>query len=225
MKRGWVRASGVLFLGAMALACSSAPPSANDIGAAAPDRGAAMDPSTSQAGDGANDEGTASAPLPLPATGAGAADAGSDAASEACGESGASRACSGKDTSGAACTGISRCMRASETSPLVWGACECATMEVAVDIEGDCVTAKCPASAPHAVGCKLDFMGNDDRGCVATTASTSELFLKEGNDCGAGRVVGKIFCSSKSGTGIDVLTCPINKKQPSYPTSPSKCPN
>jgi hypothetical protein len=225
MNRGWVRAWGALFLGAVAIACSSEPPFIVDNGASAPERGAAVVASTSEAEQEAKDESAASAPLPLPTPGAGVADAGSGPSSEACTESGASRPCNGKDAAGTACTGISRCMRANETSPLVWAACECAVMEVYVDIQGDCVTAKCPANAPHAVGCKLDFMGNDERGCVATTASPAELFLKEGNDCGAGRVVGKIFCSSKPGTGIDALTCPINKKQPVYVTSPAKCPS
>jgi hypothetical protein len=101
-----------------------------------------------------------------------------------------------------------------------------ALVEVSVDIKGDCVKATCPANAPNLVGCALDFQGDDDRGCVARTGNASEIFLKEGNSCGAGRVVGKILCSSvpSAGAALDAKTCPIDKKTPIYAASPNDCP-
>jgi hypothetical protein len=78
------------------------------------------------------------------------------------------------------------------------------------------------------VGCTLDFQGDDPRGCVARTENASEIFLKEGDSCGAGRVVGKMICSSTpstSSTGLDAKTCPINKKTPIYAASPTGCPD
>lgn len=97
--------------------------------------------------------------------------------------------------------------------------------EMPVNTTSDCVTVRCPASAPHPVGCSLVFAGNDDRGCVANTPNDPEVYFKEGNNCGAGQVGGKLLCSTKAGSGLNAANCPINKATRYYPATSAGCPS
>jgi hypothetical protein len=98
------------------------------------------------------------------------------------------------------------------------------TVAVPVNIDGDCVTATCPGSAPYPVGCKIDFQGGDPRGCVANVPNNSTVYFQEGNECGAGHLTGVLYCSSQKGSGLSASNCPINKSQIFYPSSKSGCP-
>jgi hypothetical protein len=95
---------------------------------------------------------------------------------------------------------------------------------IPVSISGDCVTVSCPPSTPYPVGCSLTFSGGDDRGCVANAPGSSTVYLKEGNECDAGKVTGSLTCSNTPGGGLNATNCKINKKKPYYPTSKSGCP-
>jgi hypothetical protein len=97
-------------------------------------------------------------------------------------------------------------------------------VDIAVNVNGDCKTIACPAATPYPVGCQLDFGGGDDRGCVANVPNQSSVFLKEGNDCGVGRVVGTLKCSNTRGTGLTPDNCKINKKSPRYVRERKDCP-
>lgn len=98
------------------------------------------------------------------------------------------------------------------------------TVAVPVNIDGDCVFAVCPGKAPYPVGCKIDFKGNDPRGCVANVPNSSVVYLQEGNLCGAGKVTGVLYCSSQKGSGLNASNCSINKPQTFYPSNKSGCP-
>ncbi len=63
-------------------------------------------------------------------------------------------------------------------------------VEVPVAIDGDCVTTRCPPSAPYPVGCNIRMAGDDPRGCVASMPMNSVVYFQEGDRCGAGRVTG-----------------------------------
>jgi hypothetical protein len=97
-------------------------------------------------------------------------------------------------------------------------------VNVDVNVTKDCDTIACPAYAPYPVGCNLTFSGGDSRGCVANQANQSTVFLKEGNDCGAGRVTGRLLCSNTPGGGLNASNCPINKKTPIYVQTSDRCP-
>jgi len=95
---------------------------------------------------------------------------------------------------------------------------------VNVDIDGDCVWASCPSSAPYPVGCNINMAGGDCRGCIANAAGSSKVYFQEGNQCGAGKVTGQLFCSSVQASGLDASNCIINKTYKFYEVSPSGCP-
>ena len=96
---------------------------------------------------------------------------------------------------------------------------------LALDIDGDCVTASCPAEAPFPIACNIDFQGGDDRGCVAYEPGSSVVYFQEGNVCNAGHLTGTLTCSTEPGDGLDAGNCPINKDDPYYETDPDDCPN
>jgi len=106
-------------------------------------------------------------------------------------------------------------------------------VEVPVDIDGDCVTAQCPAYAPYPVGCDLVMEGNDSRGCIASTPQGSEVYFQEGNNCpvlggvlgSAGNIMGKLVCSSQPGAPLDAANCPLNKDEKFFVASSDDCPN
>ena len=99
------------------------------------------------------------------------------------------------------------------------------TVEVKIDIDGDCVSAKCPASAPYPVGCDVAFIGDTPCGCVAGTPTSSSVFFKEGKSCGSGHLTGTIQCSCKVGAGLNATNCKIKEKTYKYyPTSSAGCP-
>jgi hypothetical protein len=100
------------------------------------------------------------------------------------------------------------------------------TVEVKIDIDGDCVSAKCPASAPYPVGCDVAFIGDTPCGCVAGTPTSSSVFFKEGKSCGSGHLTGTLLCSCKVGAGLNATNCKIKEKTYRYyPTSSSGCPS
>ena len=98
------------------------------------------------------------------------------------------------------------------------------TVSVDLDIDGDCVEAACPGTAPFPVGCNVTFDGGDQRGCVANVPGKSAVFFKEGNQCGAGHLSGVLYCSSDQGQPLDATNCPINKPVKLYVTDPQSCP-
>ncbi len=97
------------------------------------------------------------------------------------------------------------------------------TLNIPVNIDGDCVTASCPPQAPYAIGCQITMSGNDPRGCVANNGS-SVVYFQEGDKCGAGHVSGTLLCSSQPGSPLDANNCPINKSTKYYPSDKSGCP-
>lgn len=97
-------------------------------------------------------------------------------------------------------------------------------VSVQVDLDGDCLTATCPAQAPFPVGCNLVFAGGDERGCVASSPNNSTVYFQEGNNCGAGHVSGTLLCSNQQGAPLSESTCPINKSKKYYPADASGCP-
>jgi len=97
-------------------------------------------------------------------------------------------------------------------------------VSVKVYLNGDCLTASCPAMAPYPVGCNITMGGGDCRGCVANTPTSSKVYFQEGNNCGAGYVKGTLYCSSKPGAGLNASNCQINKKKKYYPKNKSGCP-
>jgi hypothetical protein len=104
------------------------------------------------------------------------------------------------------------------------GGTPCMIIDVAVNIDGDCVTASCPANAPYPIGCSITMSGGDPRGCVASTATSSVVYFQEGDKCGAGHVGGTLKCATVPGSGLTAQNCTINKSQTFYPTAPSGCP-
>lgn len=99
------------------------------------------------------------------------------------------------------------------------------TLDVDVNIDGDCVSAYCPPQAPYPIGCNIIMSGNDPRGCIANTPGSAQVYFQEGNACGAGHVSGTLKCSSKKpSTPLDGSNCPINKSTPIYALSQSGCP-
>ena len=100
----------------------------------------------------------------------------------------------------------------------------CEIVDVAIDIDGDCVTAECPPDHPFPVGCDVVFEGGDSRGCVAYDPPSSSIYFQEGDVCNAGHLSGTITCSTEPGDGLDEDNCPINKDDPFYVTDPDDCP-
>ncbi|MDP2342465.1 MAG: carboxypeptidase regulatory-like domain-containing protein [Deltaproteobacteria bacterium] len=102
-------------------------------------------------------------------------------------------------------------------------ACDPITLDLFVD--GDCVTARCPAAAPHPVGCDIRLQGGDERGCVANAPGSSVVYFQEGDACGAGRVSGTLFCSSfLPPEPLNDDNCPINKERQFHVTDRDGCP-
>ena len=101
-------------------------------------------------------------------------------------------------------------------------ACFC---EVQVQLNGDCLTVKCPNKCPYPVGCDVDFDGDDPRGCIASKADEKSVYFQEGNNCGSGSVSGILMCSSVQGNGLNKNNCKMNKKDKFYVSKPSKCPD
>jgi hypothetical protein len=106
-------------------------------------------------------------------------------------------------------------------------------VEVPVNVEGDCVTASCPAWAPYPVGCDLTMEGGDSRGCVANAPGSAEVYFQEGDQCPAlggifggdsGHVSGSLRCSSQQGAALNAENCALNKSEKLYPSSASGCP-
>jgi hypothetical protein len=95
---------------------------------------------------------------------------------------------------------------------------------VSVEIDGDCVTAECPADNPYPVGCDIVMEGGDERGCVASTPENSVVYFQEGDACGAGHVEGTLGCAARPGDPLDAESCPINKPVTYYPATPDGCP-
>ncbi len=94
-----------------------------------------------------------------------------------------------------------------------------------IDIEGDCVTVECPSEAPYPIACDINFRGSDPRGCVAYMPGESTVYFQEGNDCGSGRVIGTMTCSTIPGGRLNEMNCPINKEDTSYPRRARNCPD
>lgn len=97
-------------------------------------------------------------------------------------------------------------------------------IDVAVDLNGDCITTRCPAEAPFPVGCNIEMAGDDPRGCVASQPDEPTVYFQEGDACGAGRVRGVLRCSNAQGAGLTAATCVINKAERFYPESRRGCP-
>lgn len=94
-----------------------------------------------------------------------------------------------------------------------------------IDIDGDCLTATCPAEAPYPVGCNIDMDGGDERGCVASQPTSSVVYFQEGDACGAGHVGGTMLCSATPGLPLTEANCPMNKSQKFYPMASNDCPD
>lgn len=101
----------------------------------------------------------------------------------------------------------------------------CMVVSVPVNIDGDCVTAMCPAAAPYPIGCDIVMSGGDSRGCVASTPTSSTVYFQEGDVCGAGHVSGTLLCASEPGMGLDETNCVINKATRYYPPDRNGCPD
>ena len=96
-------------------------------------------------------------------------------------------------------------------------------LELDLDLEGDCLTVTCPPEAPYPIACNIDFQGGDPRGCVAYNPPDSSVYLQEGNQCGAGRLIGTLTCSTIPGGRLNERTCAINKPEKSYPLTSDGC--
>ena len=107
------------------------------------------------------------------------------------------------------------------------------SLNVPVDINGDCLAAFCPPQAPYPVGCNINMQGGDSRGCVANAPGNPGVYFQEGDQCpnplcpwcDAGHITGTLLCSSQPPTApLNATNCPINKPDKFYPTDPSGCP-
>lgn len=94
-----------------------------------------------------------------------------------------------------------------------------------INIDGDCLTASCPAEAPYPVGCNIDMDGGDQRGCVASQPTSSVVYFQEGDVCGSGHVGGTMLCSATPGLPLTEANCPMNKSQKFYPAASNDCPD
>jgi len=93
---------------------------------------------------------------------------------------------------------------------------------VDLSVNGDCVCSPpCPPEAPFPVGCQINFDGGNPNGCVAKAGA--KIYFQEGVKCDAGKLSGKLFCSSEPGPGLNAQNCPINKPQKTYGNKPSDC--
>lgn len=97
------------------------------------------------------------------------------------------------------------------------------TINLPVNINGDCVTASCPPQAPYPIGCQITMAGNDPRGCIANNGGPV-VYFQEGDKCGAGNVSGTLLCSSQPGAPLGPTNCAINKSTKYYPPTKAGCP-
>jgi hypothetical protein len=97
-------------------------------------------------------------------------------------------------------------------------------IELPLFLIGDCITAACPPENPYPIGCSVLFSPGDDRGCVASTPTSSIVYFQAGDQCNKGLVAGTLFCSDQPGAPLDVFNCPINKPVPFHVQSPNDCP-
>jgi hypothetical protein len=107
----------------------------------------------------------------------------------------------------------------------IGGGTPCTIVDVTVNIDGDCVTASCPAATPYPVGCNIMMQGNDSRGCVAGTPLNSTVYFQEGDKCGVGHVSGTLQCATAPGSPLGPLNCAINKPTKFYPPTSAGCPH
>jgi hypothetical protein len=105
-----------------------------------------------------------------------------------------------------------------------WSSCDPVVVDHDVNINGDCVWAKCPAATPYPIGCNINFVGGDPRGCVGYVPGDDEVYFQEGDVCNAGYLTGKLVCSSCPGGGLNASNCPINKPDPRYVQDYHSCP-
>jgi len=98
------------------------------------------------------------------------------------------------------------------------------TIDVPLFLIGDCITATCPAMAPHPVGCEVFFTPGDPRGCIASSPTNPSVYFQAGDECDQGLVTGTLHCSSAPGAALSLANCPINKPVPIYVTDPTGCP-
>ncbi|MCA9539065.1 MAG: hypothetical protein KC620_09260 [Myxococcales bacterium] len=97
-------------------------------------------------------------------------------------------------------------------------------IDLAIDLNGDCITTRCPPEAPYPVGCDIEMAGGDHRGCVASRPDQPVVYFQEGDACGAGRVRGILRCSNVQGAGLNEQNCVINKPTRYYPEDRRGCP-
>lgn len=83
---------------------------------------------------------------------------------------------------------------------------------------------RCPAEAPHPVGCSVFFSPGDRRGCVASRPDSPAVYFQAGNSCSRGFVTGTLLCSAEQGDPLNFANCPINKQDRFYPEDRSGCP-
>jgi hypothetical protein len=100
-------------------------------------------------------------------------------------------------------------------------------LNVDVNIDGDCVYASCPPQAPYPIGCDIEMLGGDPRGCVAND-NGSLVYFQEGDACGWGHVEGWLKCSpdpiAASGENpLNENNCVVNKSMRDYPVTPDGC--
>lgn len=93
-----------------------------------------------------------------------------------------------------------------------------------INLFGDCLTVSCPANAPYPKSCNVFFSPGDDRGCVASTPSSSTVYFQAGDQCNVGLVTGTLCCSKTPQAPLTQQSCPINKPQQFHVTSKTECP-
>ncbi|GMV14618.1 MAG: hypothetical protein KJ015_24000 [Myxococcales bacterium] len=93
-----------------------------------------------------------------------------------------------------------------------------------INLFGDCLTVSCPANAPYPKSCNVFFSPGDERGCVASTPTSSVVYFQAGDQCNVGLVTGTLCCSKTPQAPLTQQSCPINKPQPIHATSKSECP-
>jgi len=93
-----------------------------------------------------------------------------------------------------------------------------------INLFGDCLTVSCPANAPYPKSCNVLFSPGDDRGCVASTPTSSVVYFQAGDQCNVGLVMGTLCCSKTPQAPLTQQSCPINKPQPIHAASKSGCP-
>ena len=89
---------------------------------------------------------------------------------------------------------------------------DCPTIvEVAVDLDGDCLTARCPDEAPYPVGCNIRMDGGDSRGCVGSSPTNPVVYFQEGMPAARG--------TSRARSAVRASRAPVSRKRPAASTS------